>query len=106
VAVLEGQLHAEVPFQPAADRVGGQGPQQLPPFSLAGRWRGVVREIRWAALQIGHDPADHLPCVGQRAADTRDELGVGDVAVLGALQQVGGASSDMVRPPAVSGSAR
>jgi len=37
VAVLEGQLHPEVPLQPAADGVRGQRPQQLAAFGLARR---------------------------------------------------------------------
>src|SRR5947209_3684026 len=91
VAILKSQLHSEVPFQTAADRVGGQRPQQLPALSLAGRGYFVIGELRSLAgeFKVGHHAADDLPGVRQRQPHTIDEVGVGDLAVRGALKQLG-----------------
>jgi hypothetical protein len=89
VAVLEGQLHPEVPFQAATDGVTGQRPRQLTAFGLAGRGYRVVGELAAAGLQVGRNLADHLPGVRQRPAYALDELAIGDVTDLGPLQQGG-----------------
>lgn len=90
VAVLEGELGAEVALQAAPDGVAGQGAQQLAALHLGRRRDLVVGEVAVAVAQGGHDLADDLPGVRQRLADAPDELGVGHLAALGGGEQVGG----------------
>ena len=54
MAVLEGEPGAEVPFQAAADRVAGEGPQQLTALGLGGRRHLVVGELAAGRAQLGH----------------------------------------------------
>jgi hypothetical protein len=86
VAVLEGQPHPEVPLQGAAYRVARKGTQQLTPCLLVRRGRLVVGELTAVDLQLSHQGADHLPCIGQGGPDAVDEFGFVDLASLGLLE--------------------
>ena len=86
VAVLEGQPHTEVPLQRAAYRVTRERAQQLATCLLVRRRRLVVGELSAVHLQLGHQRADHLPCVGQGGPDAVDEFGFVDLASLGLFE--------------------
>lgn len=86
VAVLEGQPHTEVPLQRAAYRVTRERTQQLTACLLVRRRRLVVGEGSAVHLQLGHQGADHLPCVGQGGPDAVDEVSFVDLASLGLFE--------------------
>src|SRR3954454_1427003 len=86
VAVLEGQPHTEVPLQRAAYRVTRERTQQLTACLLVRRGRLVVGERATVDLQLGHQGADHLPCVGQGGPDAVDESSFVDLASLGLFE--------------------
>lgn len=89
MAVLERQLHPEVPFQTAANGIGGQRSQQLSPFELT-RWGDLmIGELKgwFGQLKLGDHATDHLPGIRQRLPHTLDELGIINLALLCTLQQ-------------------
>ena len=63
-----------------------QRAQQLTARVLVRRRRLVVGERSAVDLQLGHQGADHLPCVGQGGPDAVDEFGFVDLASLGLLE--------------------
>jgi hypothetical protein len=86
VAVLEGQAHPEVPLQRTAYRVTRERTQQLAARLLVRRRRLVVGEVAAVHLQLSHQGADHLPCVGQGNPDAVDEFRFVDLASLGLFE--------------------
>jgi len=86
VTVLEGQPHTEVPLQRAAYRVTRQRTQQLATCLLVRRGRLVVGEVSAVHLQLCHQGADHLPCIGQGGPDAVDEFRFVDLASLGLFE--------------------
>src|SRR6266545_8289335 len=86
VAVLEGELHAEVALQPTADRVGGERAQELAALRLARRRNAVVGERRAAPLHATGHLADDLPRVGQRRPHALDERVVVDLSPFSTLE--------------------
>ncbi|GAA3044779.1 hypothetical protein GCM10020000_25510 [Streptomyces olivoverticillatus] len=87
MAVLERQADPEVSLQRTADRVTRQGAQQLPARLLVRRRRPVVGELTAVDPELGHQGADHLPCVRQGGPDAVDKIGFVDLASLGLIKE-------------------
>lgn len=82
-------------LEPAADRVRGEGAQELAALGLARGRDLVVGDVAAGHLEVGGNGRDHLPGVGQRGAHAVDELRVGDLAAFGLLEQGGDTSRDI-----------
>ncbi len=87
VAVLKGEPHTEVALQRTTDGVTRQRAQQLAACLLVRRRRLIVGELSAVHLQLGHQRADHPPCVGQGGPDAVDKCGFVDLASLGLFEE-------------------